>query len=579
MKRLILIISTTLSISACTSTPENFAPDLTRGLVAHWPMDQQDVDREVIKDRLGNFHGKRFGGVRLAKGVVGEAIEFNGKDGYVSFGNILNDVFTNVSTENGLIGSLEEAAENWKQAFSLNSYGNKFSISLWVNHTKPGQQSNILLKSGHTHCRPQKNERMLSISAGNQGRGDNAISFGVQGLTVNSGGVYADPEVAVPTGQWTHFVVNYDEGVTNAKDRISIWLNGKAMALNSRGSKVFNLQPSPAELALGVTVSSNGVVCAFRSDQYYSGLVDDLRIYDRLVSDEEVQQLYNQGDHILLAGPLTNDDPWYDYESNAIAGTNKASTQINSSDGSPSPTINSQTTRPPVQSRENSSAATQSTRATTVSTPALPVTTTSINQAQSTASPNSSKATKPVAITELQQTLTEKDFTGCWQWSNGAVIKLDENYNAVLGHITGKWHKESSNTLRIEWMKFIDNMNLVANGKMANGLNNFGGPVTSERMSGDASRLEGTWKWGNDIVEFRKDGEAYLNSLPLGRWSEGKASDYQIKWEHYLQDTITFADKNNLEVKNFLRFPENDLNFPTSILLGELTATRKADCN
>ncbi|SVE35501.1 uncharacterized protein METZ01_LOCUS488355, partial [marine metagenome] len=53
-----------------------------QNLVAYWPMD--DGDGVIAKDALGRFDGSLVGGATWVSGRFGQALNFNGTDGYVS---------------------------------------------------------------------------------------------------------------------------------------------------------------------------------------------------------------------------------------------------------------------------------------------------------------------------------------------------------------------------------------------------------------------------------------------------------------------------------------------------------------
>ena len=68
----------------------------------------------------------------------------------------------------------------------------------------------------------------------------------------------------------------------------------------SNGQEVFDINYSlqslnidSGGLILGVDQDSFGG--GFQSNQFVTGLIDDVRIYDRALSAEEVQALYNMG--------------------------------------------------------------------------------------------------------------------------------------------------------------------------------------------------------------------------------------------------------------------------------------------
>ena len=78
--------------------------------------------------------------------------------------------------------------------------------------------------------------------------------------------------------QWRHFSVTYSSNL------ITVFVDNQLFASNSKNLNTDGSMP--------LIVGSNSLT---RDDEFFSGKIDDVRIYDRALSAEEVQALYNLG--------------------------------------------------------------------------------------------------------------------------------------------------------------------------------------------------------------------------------------------------------------------------------------------
>jgi len=92
MKHILLICLIMLTFSQLI-----YADMVRDSLIANWSFDRSTVIGETIKDLTGNYDAKMIGKPNIIAGKYGEAIEFNGKDNYLSlttlkgFGSHLNN--------------------------------------------------------------------------------------------------------------------------------------------------------------------------------------------------------------------------------------------------------------------------------------------------------------------------------------------------------------------------------------------------------------------------------------------------------------------------------------------------------
>jgi WD40 repeat protein len=218
------------------------------GVVAWWSADGN------AKDSAGDNHGTLKGGVTFARGVAGQAFDFNGIDGRIDMGN----------------------------APSLHLSSGDFSVSAWVNFRS------LKRPPGNTGKTPPGDMSIawkMQSAAGPNDDGwallkqdDNHFWFGFGGGNTNG----LDPNkpttirstTEVVHGVWYHVVA-----VKKAAD-FSLYVNGIKEA--SKPLPAFK-DTNTADLLLG---ASNG-------DSHMAGLIDEVTIYSRALSPAEVKARWN----------------------------------------------------------------------------------------------------------------------------------------------------------------------------------------------------------------------------------------------------------------------------------------------
>lgn len=515
IKALLLGLSICVLV-ACAGSPktstENTSADISRGLVAHWTMDQAQLKGTTLKDSAGAHDGLLVGGVTPIEGAVGGALELDGKSGYITFGNILNEVFSDQATP-GKKSGLDQAAENWSKFLHLdgggNNKGNKFSIAVWVKPSKLNKNTSLLVKSGDSACNPQKNERQFALDIGDGYKENNLVNLYSDTLW-HKGFVLVNSPKPPPIDEWTHIVFNYDESVTTDPAlRFGLYLNGEKQPLYTvvaGGSSAYKIEPGPAPLAMGIVVSSSGPCTRY---DYFAGGVDDLRIYDRLLSEAEARQLA-RGASKLTASASTG-------------------------------TATSETKATPVTSGKTG--AHESSIALPAATAAMSASTVSATQ---TARENTDNA-QPV--TAKAATAAPK-LAGCWNWSNGGYIVVDTDGTARNGPFGASWKTVDAARGRytITWPSFIDTLSLSADGSTLSGANNFGIPVSATRKSGKPPGIAGTWLWSSGVTMTIRPDSSVSGGAYRGQWRKA-GNNWVFEWP--LVDTVSLSkDGRSLSAKN-----------------------------
>ena len=227
-------------------TTDSNAP-LRNGLVGYWTMDKLDISGTALYDRSGSGNiGTLVAGPTSVPGKIGQALNFNGSSSYVhentSFNNTPSSMLTTCSwiKTSSSISSLI-----WQISRNGSNYTNEGGLSLTTN--------------GHT----------LFWDYGSSGYGFDSAS--------------SPSNTMVADGLWHHvcFVKNNTAGTyyTDGKKDGTV----TAAASVSYGSTDF---------AIGIDYRCfqlSGINC------FFSGSLDDVRIYNRALSASEVSQLYKIG--------------------------------------------------------------------------------------------------------------------------------------------------------------------------------------------------------------------------------------------------------------------------------------------
>jgi len=233
-------------------TPINFAHPLAKGLVGCWLMNEGSGNK--IYDLSGNGNDGTFvNHTAWVPGRTGPALTFDGVDDHVVVPN----------------------------KASLNPIS-ALTISVWVNQkaTSVGQSANISNIAGKT-----------SSSYGYELR----LTSDVLYFLIEQGGWIGLSGNTLNLNQWYHIVGTYD------KSNMKLFVDG-------------GLVNSLAESAdIRVDTGSFYVGSRTASARYFNGLIDDVRIYNRALSEQEVQQLYLNPYAMFEQYPV-----WRDYVAAAV---------------------------------------------------------------------------------------------------------------------------------------------------------------------------------------------------------------------------------------------------------------------
>ena len=219
-----------------TSNPHSW----TNGLVGYWSFDGQyttstDGTRDVSNN--GNW-GAFNGGVKPVAGVSGQALSFDGVDDYVNAGSDASLNFLNKSA---------------------------ITVEAWVkNNTLAGGSDTIV-------------SQMNTSGLGGFWLGTGWLTVNKAYFAVDIGGVpYSATSAVLSTGTYYHLVGIYDGS------NVRIYVNG----VEGTPSPVVGVLTAPNHSTLIGAWMTNGY--------YWDGIIDEVRIYNRALSADEVKQHYDQ---------------------------------------------------------------------------------------------------------------------------------------------------------------------------------------------------------------------------------------------------------------------------------------------
>ncbi|MEP5612860.1 MAG: LamG-like jellyroll fold domain-containing protein [Cyclobacteriaceae bacterium] len=192
----------------------------------------------------------------------GNALDFDGVDDFVDLGDVHDEVFAGADKS--------------------------FTIESWIYLTAIGSNGEIILsKQGNTNC--GVDERQVTFGV----REDGILRLGYYGDLVLTQLRTIGGTTVLNLNEWYHVAATYDGAIdaNDGLDRVKIYVNGveeTTSILTSTGVLPTEIPSGPAHLAIGSNVSSTGAACS-GADQIFSGSIDELRLWNGIRSETEIQ--------------------------------------------------------------------------------------------------------------------------------------------------------------------------------------------------------------------------------------------------------------------------------------------------
>jgi hypothetical protein len=239
-----LTINEDNSCNAVSSNCPDLSGSLLQGLVGYWPFCGN------ANDESGNGNNGTVNGATLTAdrfGNAGSAYDFSAANS-----SIITEIDSNFSPSSSAT----------------------FSVSLWMKRDNPNLPNNIVLqyKNGLDPASTTSNYDIVY----SHGFCPEANGIAVQNWPFNSPGACSPTPISL--NQWYHIVVKFD----NSSSNFEVYKNGQTWFTGPLGS----LTPSAGILSFGNTHASNFPT---------QGQLDEIAIWNRALSQQEITKLYNQG--------------------------------------------------------------------------------------------------------------------------------------------------------------------------------------------------------------------------------------------------------------------------------------------
>ena len=212
---------------------------VTDGLMGFWTLDEDSIDGKTVHDVRGENHGEIGGDPAMVEGKINKALEFNGTGDHVQIPDMGNEVAVTV--------------ELWAKTYSIRVGG-------LVSTFDPAQW-----KPGTVHFRFVGNENWSEV-----GMKDGGLCYFGDDIEID---------------RWYHMAYTSD----TSEDELKLYVDGELMDEAISGAAPNNL----ASLRIG---SEN-------EGRYFHGILDEVRIYNRALSADEIKRNYSATSNAIAVNP------------------------------------------------------------------------------------------------------------------------------------------------------------------------------------------------------------------------------------------------------------------------------------
>ncbi len=274
----------TTGAGVSSSYSQGFNTSLTSGLVGHWTMDRADSNNP-LSDSSGNGNHAYFasGDARDATstavgiGKIGQALRLP-RTGYAT--STYPFVYPSASLNN----------------LSL------MTISAWIYVDPNSQSSNPSYQAIYSKATNGTQPADAPVFVVERSDNVNRLLFGL-GYNDFSTAAWTSSNNGISLGEWVHVMVSFDTG--NISNDPVFYING--VATSSIELAPPSVTGTRDDSSWPVTVGIVGQPGFFGS--IFMGRIDDMRVYNRILTSAEAKQLYNLGGQKIAASSdvLTRD--------------------------------------------------------------------------------------------------------------------------------------------------------------------------------------------------------------------------------------------------------------------------------
>ena len=258
-KKLTFLITFLVFFMGLTTTV--VCQDLSEGLVGYWPLDE-DAGATTVDQSGNGSEGQLHGEPSWVEGVFESALEFDGVDDYVDCGD---DII-------------------------LEFGPGDFSVSAWIYTSGPASPA------GGT-----SEDQSVFAKGGDDGGGiryhmtlpGNTVVFLTDANDDAGGKGKYDPNGTIPVvdSAW-HHIVGYRDGNT-----LRLYVDGvEDMGVTNHTESTlpadYSITPTVHPAIIGAITSNNE---GFPINKYFHGIIDDVAVWNRALTLDEITFLYNDG--------------------------------------------------------------------------------------------------------------------------------------------------------------------------------------------------------------------------------------------------------------------------------------------
>lgn len=223
------------------------------GLVAYYPFDENSGTM-AADSSANNNNATTTNGQLWVTGKVGAALSFNdAPNQYVS------------APDNANLPT-----------------GNKLTVSVWAKQASTSGDATLVSQWDYSGGLPQSGSWALQLTPSGTG-----VRFFVAETEQDVGNNYADTASNTwSTGSWHHVVAVFDGAQSTSYDRVKLYIDGVAYSTTGGGTFPTTLVNANAPLIIGVFMGL---------DRYWNGSLDEVKVYSRALSPNEVKAEYDAG--------------------------------------------------------------------------------------------------------------------------------------------------------------------------------------------------------------------------------------------------------------------------------------------
>ena len=278
MKKLMFLL--TFIVFSITINGTTHATIVTDGLVSYWTFDLHDVTDGIAKDVWGENDATIMGNPKITDGHLRQGLKFHGTGDYV-----ILDTLSNFQSRIGASSfefwvktSYDKRNTLFKVIEELCGGGDRWVGKGWGLHL------NASIQAPNFHNPPQN---VL------QGGGEGKILIEYVRKFVNGCGYSARTSSApISDDKWHHIVYMHNAYVDEfgrGRQQKIIFIDSIRKSLGHSYSTQNKFIPFTQPVFLGA-INDNG-----KARRFFRGVFDEVRVYDRMLTDEEVIQNFQSG--------------------------------------------------------------------------------------------------------------------------------------------------------------------------------------------------------------------------------------------------------------------------------------------